>query len=95
MRLAVSQELSGGYKDRVYGCTYDAAGLEGMGQDEDSDDRARRLGGDQHPRGCVARRLRQQQVVDDLVVGIGCCIGQQQCAIECEQRGKPPTTPPY
>ena len=42
-----------------------------MGQYEDSDDRARRFGGDQHGCGCVGRRLRRQQVIDDLVVGIG------------------------
>jgi hypothetical protein len=53
-----------------------------MGQYEDSDDRARRFGGDQHGRGYVGRWLRQQQVIDDLVVGIGYFSGQQQRGIE-------------
>ena len=65
-----------------------------MGQYEDSDDHARRFGGDQHGCGCVGRRLRRQQVIDDHVVGIGYFSGKQQCDIEFEQR-PPPTTPLY
>jgi hypothetical protein len=57
-----------------------------MGQYEDSDDRARRFGGDQHGGGCVGRRVRRQQVIDDLVVGIGYVVGQYQRDIDVEQR---------